>query len=453
VRTKRRAPPLESLKRRLISGAFLELSAALVALGIRVSSSLLLTRLLFPSAFGLSATVVAVIVGLNMVTDVGVAPAVIRSSRVHDSAFLGTAYSLQVLRALGLAIVASALGWPLSLYMHEPLMRVLMPSAGLVVVVHGFCSLRPLLLRRKLELLHVNAMDLAAQLISVAATVWAAWAGLGVWSLVLGALAGAAATVAISFCLPGPAHPFAWEREASSEIVQFGRWILASSMLTFGATRGDQLVLARLLSAASLGHYNLALNVSETVEGLGNRVVNSVVYPVFAQLQGEGPDRLGRAYYRVRLPFDAMVHMGLGALFSLSPWIVDLLFDERYLPAAPMLPPLIARASVSVWASATEISLMARGITLVGFKRNLAVTGGVLLLMPAGYALAGALGLLWGTVVARGLALAVLWPAARAEGLLRPLSEARVPACFAVGVLLGKAADLTLGGLNLHAPL
>src|SRR5690606_18475508 len=138
--------------RRLASGAAFETSAALVAMGVRLGSSLVLTRLLFPAAFGLSAMVVTVISGLIMISDLGIAPAVIRSPRGEDPRFLRTAYALQVLRASARAVIAAALGFPMAHLMREPLMLWLMPCGALVLWIHGFCSMRTLLLRRKLRL-------------------------------------------------------------------------------------------------------------------------------------------------------------------------------------------------------------------------------------------------------------------------------------------------------------
>ncbi|MAO27784.1 MAG: polysaccharide biosynthesis protein, partial [Roseovarius sp.] len=65
---------------------------------IRLASNLILTRLLFPEAFGLMALVSVVTVGLMMFSDVGVGPSIAQSKRGDDPAFLDTAFSIQILR-------------------------------------------------------------------------------------------------------------------------------------------------------------------------------------------------------------------------------------------------------------------------------------------------------------------------------------------------------------------
>lgn len=427
-----------SLRRRLASGAALEAGAALLGMMIRLGSSLILTRLLFPAAFGLSAMVVAVITGLIMVTDLGIAPAVLRSPRGEQPSFLGTAYTLQVLRSSALALVGVALGWPLAHFMGEPLLLWLMPAGALVSWIHGLCSVRTLLLRRALRLAPLAALELGSQVVGALVTIIAARADLGVWSLVWGALSAAVAATAASFALPADYRDhFAWDHDARKEIVTFGRWIMASSALTFASARGDQLLLARLLGAGALGHYNIALALSEAVETVITRISNSVIFPVFAELHNKQPQQLRRAYYRTRLPFDAIAHTALGGLFGIAHPLIDLLYDARYEPAAPMLQALAARASLSCWATACEIALLAQGLSIIQFRRNAAVAAGVLILIPVGFYLAGPMGLIWGTAAARLLAFAALLPPARKQGLFAPTRELLVPLFFATGCALG----------------
>ncbi len=65
---------------------------------LRLISNLILTRLLVPELFGLMALVNTFIIGLNLFSDVGIRPSIIRSERGEDPLFLNTAWTLQVIR-------------------------------------------------------------------------------------------------------------------------------------------------------------------------------------------------------------------------------------------------------------------------------------------------------------------------------------------------------------------
>ena len=271
--------------------------------------------------------------------------------------------------------------------------------------------------------------------------------GVGVWSLVAGNLVMAAGHTAFSFALPGTHRErLRVDPKARQEIIHFGRWIYASSAVTFVAGRGDQVVLGRLLGAASLGFFNVGLNLAEAPEALANRVIASILYPYYSRLHNEAPASFPDAYYRTRLAFDAVVQTALGGLAALAPWLIRLLYDQRYLGAIPMLQILALRTSVSLVASPCETALTAQGHSVYGFRRNAFVAVATLTLMPVGYYLNGPTGLLLATVVARATALVVVWPAARDRGILRFRRELLVPAFLALGFGLGSALELILPG-------
>jgi O-antigen/teichoic acid export membrane protein len=434
-------PPVrrERLGHRLLKGAAVETASFGIAQVVRLAANLVLTRLLFPQAFGLMAMLQLVLYGLIMLTDVGLGPAVIRSPRGDDEAFLDTTWTIQAGRGLFLWVLAALLAWPVSLVFREPSLLWLVPAGSSAVFLQGLSSTRIFTMRRRLRLVPIAILDLGSQVVGAVLMVGLAWAGLGVWSLVLGQIVGAAARAAGSYLFPGEHRPRIRIDESSRrEIVHFGRWIYFSSVMTFLAGRGDSAVLGRLLGAASLGLYNIALTLAEAPEMLANRVITAVLFPTFARIHNEQPGALQRAYYRVRLAFDAAVHVSLGGLIAIGPWLVDLMYDSRYRGAGIMLQILALRASIGMLAAPCENALVAQGLTQYGFRLNLVVAIGTFVGMPLGYALGGQVGLLWGTTAARLPALAVLWPAARERGILRLEREILVVPFLAAGYGLGR---------------
>jgi O-antigen/teichoic acid export membrane protein len=439
--------PRRGLGQRLVRGAVVEAAGFGLAQVIRLAANLVLARLLFPAAFGLMAMLSLVIYGIYMLTDVGIAQAVVRSERGDDPAFLDTAWSIQATRGLFLWVVASLLAWPIAQLFREPTLLLLVPVGSASAFLHGLASTRVLTLRRKLRPLPIVALETSTQLVGVLAMIGLAWAGFGVWSLVAGNLLSAALQAGLSHFLPGTHRErLRIDREARAEIARFGRWIYASSAMTFVAGRADQLVLGRLLGAASLGLYNIGLALAEAPEALANRVIAGIFYPLYARVHNEHPGELPRLYYRTRLAFDAVVHTALGGLVALSPWLITLLYDRRYVDAIPMLQILAVRTSVGLLAAPLETALTSQGHSVYGFRRNFFVGLSTFVAMPLGNAFWGVAGLLWGSTLARVAALAVLWPAARQRGLLRLRRELLAPLFLAVGYGLGGALAWILPG-------
>ena len=108
------------------------------SMALRVANSLILTRLLMPEAFGLMTLVTTLVVGISLISDIGLGPSVIQNARGDEPVLLNTAWTLQVLRGLGIFVVALALAWPMSLLYHEPRLMWLLPALGLNIVLSSF---------------------------------------------------------------------------------------------------------------------------------------------------------------------------------------------------------------------------------------------------------------------------------------------------------------------------
>ena len=101
-----------SLTARVMRSSALTVGGFAFSQGLRLASNLILTRLLFPEAFGLMALVSVFMMGLQQFSDVGVSPAILQSKRGDERDFLDTAWTIQVLRGAGLFLVGCGLAWP-----------------------------------------------------------------------------------------------------------------------------------------------------------------------------------------------------------------------------------------------------------------------------------------------------------------------------------------------------
>ncbi|MFM6205833.1 oligosaccharide flippase family protein, partial [Planktothrix sp.] len=91
---------MTSLSKKAIQGTIWTLFGYGGSQVLRFGGNLILTRLLVPELFGLMALVNTFITGLNLFSDVGIRPSIIRSQRGDDPEFLNTAWTIQVFRGL-----------------------------------------------------------------------------------------------------------------------------------------------------------------------------------------------------------------------------------------------------------------------------------------------------------------------------------------------------------------
>ena len=294
--------------------------------GLRLASNLILTRLLFPEAFGLMALISLVTVGLMLFSDVGIAPSIAQSKRGDDPDFLNTAWSIQVIRGICLWVIASALAVPFATFYDAPELVTYLPIAALALLVTGFNPTRIETAHRHLMMGRLTLLDLTSQLIGLVAMVALAWWLQSVLALVIGGVVGPLAKLALTWSfLPGPANRFRWEYAAVKELVTFGKWIFLSTAFWFFASQGDRAVLGKYLSLESLGIYNIAFFLASFAMQLGTAVTGRVMIPVYRDARHEV-----RKIAKLRAGISGVILTLLLLMAFAGPAVVGLLYDPRY---------------------------------------------------------------------------------------------------------------------------
>ncbi|MFC3614321.1 oligosaccharide flippase family protein [Lutimaribacter marinistellae] len=326
-------------------------SASWVMLGyglsqaLRLASNLVLTRLLFPEAFGMMTLVGLVVVGMQLFSDIGIGTSIIQNKRGDEPDFLDTAWTLQVLRGFILYGLACAVAGPVASFYGEPELARYLPIAALALLLAGFNPTRMETANRHLMIGRLIVLDLSAQVIGVIFMIGAAIILQSVMALVLGGVVQAAAKLALMhFLLPGHRNRPRWESAAAKELIRFGKWIFLSTGMTFLLSQGDRAILGKFLSLEVLGLYNIGFFLGNFPMMLGHAVFQRVMIPVYR----DRPDQdKGGAYLRKMRLLRAGLTVGTAGLLLImalvGPALVGVLYDDRYLMSGPMVA-LIATA-------------------------------------------------------------------------------------------------------------
>ena len=372
-------PERKSLKTMLFHGStwtMIEYGGSQV---LRLASNVILTRLLDPPAYAVMFIVLLFTQALDMFSDIGIGPSIIQHKRGGEKSFLNTAWTLQVIRGVFISIAAAIIAVPVSVVYRESMLLYALPIAGLTGVIGGFNSTNLHLLNREVKLARLAFINLGTQIVSVIATVIFALLlirfGLsagpnqkldaiqGAWALIAGSVFSSLIKLVAShvFC-PGPRARFEWDSSATHEIVHFGKWILVSTLFGYLATRGDQLILGWYMPTKyEFGLYGIAVMLSSSMVNGMHTISGRVLFPMYARLAEQGPERLRAQTFRVRA---VLMVLSLPAVCVVAVWgqqIVNLLYDPKYHDAGYMLQILATGAVVSVIGSTVGPVLLAMG--------------------------------------------------------------------------------------------
>lgn len=390
------APGVPVSRRRLaLRASALEVIGFGSSQAIRLASNLVLTRLLTPAEFGLALLVALFLSGLEMVSDLGFQAAVVQNRHGDEQRFVDTAWTLQIGRGIVLCLAGLALAGPIAGLYGEAQLEPLLHVASVQALLSGFNSTAVFTLRRHVRVGPLVLLDLGGQLVNTAVMVGWALVSPTVWALIGGGVANTLFRLALSHRLPVPyRNRLAWDREAVAGILHFGKWIFGSSLLHFAGRQGDRLIVGKLLGVSLLGVYSLATLISDLVGSVIERITHGVFFPLFSGAARESTAELKRVFYAARLRMDLAAMPALGALVVLGPWVVDLLWDERWSEAGWMLRFLAFRVAMASLLAPCETSLFALGETRFGFYRSVARTAWVLLAVPVGFWVAETSGIL-----------------------------------------------------------
>lgn len=419
------APAAPRLRTLAIQGAFWSFAGHGTHQAIRLGGNLLLTRLLFPEAFGLMALVQVVTRGLEMFSEIGVNSSVVRDPRGDEPGFLNTAWTLRVIRGFGLWLMASLVAWPASWIYDQPLLIWMIPVAGLGSIVRGFDSIATLSCRRHVQVKPLVIRDIAGSILGLIAIAVLAVLLQSVWALVIGGVIRAVVICGLSYVmLPGPRAHFAWDRDAAREIYRFGRWIFVSTALTFLLQQGDRAILGAFITPEQLGIYAIAAMLSRALLEVLLRLNGQVLFPIYSRLANSKPDQLRRRILQTR----ALLLAGfLPVTWILVVWgsrIVHFLYDTRYADAGWMLQALAAGTAGAIIATTTGSVLLAVGDSarymILQISRGTLMVAG----MALGGWLAGMYGLVLGIAVSKFLDYPVLAWSIRRYGVWLPKLDA-----------------------------
>jgi lipopolysaccharide exporter len=403
---------------------------------VRLASSLILTRLLTPTVYGIFAILMSFLFTIELLSDVGPAALIIRHPRGGEAAFVHTIWTIRLGRGI-LNFAIFFLCAPLigHLY-HEPALIGPCKLLSVNFLLTGAESMGYILAQRNQKARIGNYAEFCSNIVMTVVVIGLAFALRNVYALLFGFLLQRVILVVTShFLYREIGVGLAFDREAIREQFRFARVVTPSSILTMTLNQYDKLVFLRLFSAPLLGIYAIAGNMLAPAKSIIMNNARLILYARCAEYFRSDRATARERYYNEnkKLLYLGMLLPAMVAGFSQS--IVSVLYDPRYEFGGYALMVLGLGTVVSALFNASENVLVAAGLThavLVGNALTLAA------LVPAsllGYHFFGLKGFLWFNLGAAFVPLIYAYHRQHKLELLKPRIELRWMAT-ALGVFL-----------------
>jgi lipopolysaccharide exporter len=400
-----------------------ELFASTFTFGVsavfRLASSLILTRLLTPEAYGIFGILFSLLFIVELVSDVGSATLLIRHPRGKERVFVHTIWTIRFIRSLiNCAIVF--FGAPVAARIYN--LPELTTPLRLLSVMHlfvGMESMGYILAQRDQKARISNYADMISNFAMTIVVIGLAFVLRNVYALILASMF-RRVLIAVSshFFYRDIGVGIAFDREAVREQFKFARFVMPSSILTIVLSQYDKVLLLRLANLTLMGVYTIAGNILAPVSGIIVRNARSVLYPRFAEYFRTDRSSAKAKYYSENRRL-LLVGVFIPALVAgFADLFVQVLYDARYAQAGHTLMVLALGALLSAFLNASENMLIASGKNHYVFAGNAIWLASAIPASFLGFYAFGFEGFLWFNVAARVPSLLYFYYEQRRYGLL-----------------------------------
>lgn len=311
----------------------------------------ILARLLPPEDFGLVALATLTMDYLAVISDLGFGAAVIqRKGNIKEAANI--AFTINLLANITLTIIIFLVAPLAADFFREPQVTPILRWLSLTFVFKAAGSIHNVLLERELNFKRKIIPELGSSIFRAIISIGLALSGFDVWALVIGQLAGVAATSILLWMLVPWKPSFTWHAGTARELFSFGFSIMGINALSAWEDNFDYLIIGRIFNAAALGVYTIAYRLPETLIMNTMWVLTAVLFPAFSALQDD-KDSLKRGLLTtIRYVQLLITPLCLGMVIAADP-LIRVAFGEQWVGAIPIL------RVISLYTLVTSISFHA----------------------------------------------------------------------------------------------
>lgn len=340
-------------------GGMWTISGQGLKLGLQLLSTAILARLLAPADFGLLALVMPILAFFTVFRDVGLTSATIYSDDITPDEVTSLfwinagAGTLMALLLIGISPLAGR-------FYGDARLTTTLQVMSITFVMSGVMAQYQALLQRDLKFKLLTLIDVGANVLGTALSIWAAFAGFGYWSLLVMPVTMQATnmigTLVVSRWQPG--RP-CWQPRSAS-MARFGSAIAGFNILNYFARNVDNLLIGKVWGMEALGFYGRAYSLMMAPLSQVIYPLSQVVVPVLTRIRHDRERYLNTYLNMMRVIMLCCVSV-VTCLLVGREWLVAILLGPKWQAAAALFLALGFSALVQPMNSSTGWLMLSQG--------------------------------------------------------------------------------------------
>ncbi|MBV9963276.1 MAG: oligosaccharide flippase family protein [Parafilimonas sp.] len=300
-------------------------------------ASLITSRLLLPSDFGLIGLITVFSNFIIIFSDSGISYAVIRSQ--YKSTYHRALNSISVIIGILLCFVFVLLVYPISYFYKDA--TLVLPSfvIAFLFIARSFNTIPVALLQKELKFSAAGKILLTATVASTISTIILAYAGFGYWSLIWSQYVNSIVTTIIVYRKKG--SWFSFRKPVLIKSFQLTKILIGSvtgfNSVNYWARNSDNLIVGKFYGSGDLGIYSRAYLMLMMPLNIVSSLFSSVLYPSLVKHKHEGGNVENEYYFILKII--SLLNILLAFVLIVFPGLfVKILWGENWMPVANLLP-------------------------------------------------------------------------------------------------------------------
>ena len=297
-------------------------------------STVLLARLLSKDDFGVVGFAVTTIGFLDVMSDLGVVPALIYHPEDEDTSV--TAFWLGLMIGILLFFITWVAAPLVGLFFQDPRAIPVTRVLALSYPINALGATHQAILQKKLAFGRIFIPDLAQSFVKGLGSIVLAFLGIGAWSLIGGQLGGMVTGAIVVWLIARWKPTFTFKPAIARSLLKYGIKIVGVDLLGIILINLDYLLVGRYMGAASLGVYTLAFRMPDLVILQFARILSGVIFPIYTRMR-DVPGSLAKGFtMTTRYVSLVTVPLGLGLAILAEPFVTSV-FSEKWIEAIPVV--------------------------------------------------------------------------------------------------------------------
>ena len=323
-----------NIKSQLFSGVFYTALAKYSGVVISLVVAGILARLLSPDDFGIVAVATVIIAFFNLLTDMGVSPAIVQhKSLTKDD--LSDIFSFTIWTGIGISILFFASSWIIADYYQSDTLRILCQLLSVNLFFASATIVPGAMFYRNKEFKFIAIRSFVIQISAGAAAVTAALCGAGLYALIINPIVSSVLIFVISFQRYPQRLRFTLGLRVLRKIFSYSAYQFLFNVINYFSRNLDKLLIGKYMSMSDLGYYEKSYRLMMLPLQNITQVITPVMHPIFSDFQND-KGKLLSSYERI-VRFLAFIGLPLSVLlFFTAEEVTLIIFGDQWMPSVPV---------------------------------------------------------------------------------------------------------------------